>query len=331
MRKIYCLGALALGLATASCGSSNEGPSPSPETETVKLSVRFVYDFNMLGANTLAQNAPSANIWAFGQNGDLVWSGAASASDFEKAGFRFDAALPEGTYELVAWCGLDGNDAVKLTTYRPKSKEELSLAIKTHETDGLHVADQYISGVYYSSVAGVNVKAGDVADNTLTMSLIKDTNYFSVSLQYADGSQMDMRDFSISITDDNGFYAWDNSIVKSSDITYRSWKADNKEVKLSTGRLSVASSPRLSVRYKSDNREIISIPLIEYLLLLKGSHDASMANQEFLDREDSYSFGFFLDGDNNWMANAGVIINGMTFRQGAPGRCVRHGAGNPGL
>lgn len=313
MRKIYCLGAIALGLATASCSSSND--EPSLETETVKLSVKFVYDYNMEWADALASNAPSANVWAFGLNGDLVWSGAASAADFEKADFRIDATLPEGTYDLIAWCGLEGNDAVKLTTYKPKSKEELTLAIKTHEADGLRVSDQYISGVYYASVSGVNVKVGDTSDNTVRMSLIKDTNYFSMALQYLDESRLDMDDFSVSITYDNGLYAWDNSIVRSSDITYLPWMADNKEVKLSTGRLTEVSSPRLSVRYKNDNREIINLPLLNYILSIKDN--PSLSNQEFLDREDSYSFVFFLDENNNWLPNAGVIINGSTFKPGS--------------
>lgn len=314
MRTIHFLGLFALALATASCSTSKDEPSPSPVPETNVLSLKLVYDYNMLWTDALLQNPTSANVWAFGGDGELVWSGAASAVDFEKEGFRMNAELPEGEYELVAWCGLDGNDAVKLNTYKPKSKEELYLAIQTRDVNGLHVSDEYLSGIFYAYASGVKVNGGDVSGNAATMSLIKDTKDFKVALHSIDGSTVDMGDFSVSITDDNGMYAWDNSIVQSSAITYRPWTADNGGVRLSTGRLTVASSPRLSVTCKADNREIISIPLLNYLLLLKEHYGHSIANQEFLDREDSYSFVFMLDGNNNWLSDAGIVINDWTFR-----------------
>lgn len=315
MRKIYCLGALAFGLATASCSCSNDEPVPSPEVGKL-LSIKFVYDYNMDWVDALASNAPSANVWAFSRNGELAWSGAASAADFKKAGFCFNAELPEGDYDLVAWCGLDGNDAVKLTSYQPKSKEELSLAIKTHDANGLHVSDQYIPDFFHTSISEVRVKVGEAPDNTVTMSLIKDTKTISVRLHHIDGSPVDMADFSVSITDDNGMYAWNNSIVESPSVTYRPWMADNNEFKLSTGRLTVGSSPRLAVTHKFDERVIIDIPLLDYIFIYKSTCYPSLSNQEFLDREDSYSFGFILDENDNWLSNALISINDFTFRLG---------------
>ena len=48
-------------------------------------------------------------------------------------------------------------------------------------------------------------------------------------------------------------------------------------------------SPKLSVRRQADGVEIITIPLINYLLILKSDLYASMDSQEFLDRESEWS------------------------------------------
>ena len=50
------------------------------------------------------------------------------------------------------------------------------------------------------------------------------------------------------------------------------------------------------------------IPLIDYLLLIKG-HYGNMGDQEYLDRQDDYSILFFLDHGKNWYIAGGIYIN----------------------
>lgn len=315
MRKIYYLGAIILGLTIASCSSSSSGDEPIVEPDVAKVTLKFAYDNNMLGVNSIESQSPSANVWAFDQNGTLVWSGSATSDKLAKDGFCVIADLPEGKYDLVTWCGLDGNNAVELAAYQPQSKEDLSVAIKTNDIGGLNVSDRNLGVLFYASVDGVAVKKDMVTDNSVTLSLIKDTKDFSVSLLNIDGSIVNPRDFSVSITDDNGSYAWDNSVLKSSSITYRPWSLDNKESRLSTGRLMADSSPRLSVSRKVDGRQVISIPILNYILLVKSyNNNTSMSNQEFLDREDTFSLSFVLGEDGNWLPNAGVTVNGCKIK-----------------
>ena len=65
--------------------------------------------------------------------------------------------------------------------------------------------------------------------------------------------------------------------------------------------------PVLTVR-KKDGSKVLSIPVIDYALLVKGKYNREMSNQEYLDRQDEYNMTFFLDADHKWLS-ASVIIN----------------------
>ena len=84
---------------------------------------------------------------------------------------------------------------------------------------------------------------------------------------------------------------------------------------LSTSRLMVRDwySPKLTVRRKADGVEIINIPLINYLLMLKSDLYASMDSQEFLDRESEWSMIFFLSPNLEWIKTY-IKINDWTVR-----------------
>ncbi len=75
------------------------------------------------------------------------------------------------------------------------------------------------------------------------------------------------------------------------------------------GRLMADRQPVFRVVRNSDGEEIIRLPLVKYLLMIKGEYRKDMGNQEFLDRLDEYNLTFFLDGDDKWYTGAGVHIN----------------------
>ncbi len=58
---------------------------------------------------------------------------------------------------------------------------------------------------------------------------------------------------------------------------------------------------------------VVSIPLVNYLLLLKSEKYARMQSQEYLDRELSWDMIFFLDSDNTWMKTH-ILINNWVVR-----------------
>lgn len=72
------------------------------------------------------------------------------------------------------------------------------------------------------------------------------------------------------------------------------------------------SDARLTIKRRSDGREVLSIPLITYLQLLRSQEFADMAPQEFLDRESRWNLILFLH-EGNWI-NTSIVINGWVVR-----------------
>ena len=97
-----------------------------------------------------------------------------------------------------------------------------------------------------------------------------------------------------------------------------SWEDNDTPVSVawaefSTSRLVVENNPRLTITNNETGEEVFSIPLKEYLLLLRSELYADMKAQEYLDRESEWSMVFFLDDGFRWV-NVHIIINGWTVR-----------------
>ena len=76
---------------------------------------------------------------------------------------------------------------------------------------------------------------------------------------------------------------------------------------LTTARLVKDEKPRLTIT--NDRGEtVVSIPLADYLLMVKGYYGREMDDQEYLDRQDEYSLTFFLDQNYTW-DDTRIIIN----------------------
>ena len=77
---------------------------------------------------------------------------------------------------------------------------------------------------------------------------------------------------------------------------------------MTVARLVEGKRPMLTVRRKDDGNTVLSIPLIDYALLVKGYYNRDMSNQEYLDRQDEYNLTFFLDSNQRWIKSS-IIVN----------------------
>ena len=164
---------------------------------------------------------------------------------------------------------------------------------------------------------------------TETMSLVKDTNVVRVVLQQmSDGVVAEK--FRYEITADNGLLNHNNEVVSNGMLTYKPWSVSSGTVEVDPGygtngatrgdQVSVAvaeftisrmidgQSPVLTVWNIEENERVLSIPIADYALLVKGNYNSSMSNQEYLDRQDEYNMTFFLDEDGDWLS-ASIIVN----------------------
>ena len=153
-----------------------------------------------------------------------------------------------------------------------------------------------------------------------TIPLIKDTNDINVVLQHISGDPVDKDEFTMTVVDANGKMNWDNSILPDDPITYyahhkysgtagmvepdpasrtiTSYSACIGE--FTVARLMEDRDMRLIIRNRK-NEEVVNIPMIDYALLVKSSHNVGMTDQEFLDRQDKYDLVFFLDRGGRWV------------------------------
>ena len=163
---------------------------------------------------------------------------------------------------------------------------------------------------------------------------MKNTNVLRVMLQYyksenAVGKVMRPEDFDFIIDDSVSQMGYDNRIIGNSPFAYRWWmktavsagfdygdtrageitQVNGLLAERTVGRLMADRQPVLRVVRNADGEEIIRLPLVKYLLMIKGEYRKDMGNQEFLDRLDEYNLTFFLDGDDKWYTGAGVHIN----------------------
>ena len=146
-------------------------------------------------------------------------------------------------------------------------------------------------------------------------------------LQHLSSEAVNSDKFEFNITDENGLMNYDNNLLEDETLTYYAWhKSDgvadlNPEsgsrattavgvamAELTVGRLVVENRPILTITNKETGKEVLSIPLIDYLVLVKGNYNKNMSNQEYLDRQDEYSMTFFLDENDNWASSA-IYIN----------------------
>lgn len=331
-RNIFSLipAALAVGLTMTGCSLVYDDLPECP----AQLNVKFQFNYTLDRGEAFAEQVYSVNVWAFDQAGNFVWSGSASGDILKDSDFKLETPLGEGTYDFVAWCGLEGNDDFTLATYTPESKTELETKLNTIEKQGLNVSSSHFKSLFHGMKSGVehkiNTKAPSVT--TVTIPLIKDTNDIAVMLVNEDGTTLNENDFTVSFTYADSWLAWNNAVRGDSPaVTYTPWSVlygettkgradidDNENMpvrssllyEMSVSRLMVGGNAYLDIVRNTDGVRIIHIPLIDYFIYAKGNRFNQYSDQEYLDRRSDYSALFFIDNDLGWYMAAGIYICG---------------------
>lgn len=319
------LATLLFALSTSSCkdGFIFEGEGDCG----TYYNIEFKYDYNMKYADAFANEVKSVSLFVFDQNDILVES--VTIADEERlkaADFAIPLELESGEYELVAWAGLNNETSFDLladTVVGKTKREELQVALKT--TNDKRVAAD-LEPLYHGAMT-LNYSA-EPGTYTETMSLVKDTNVVRILLQQmSDGIVADK--FRYEITADNGLLDWNNDVVANGVLTYEPWsvatgtadvapdygtnatRVDQVSVAIAeftVNRMIDGESPILTIYNIEENEPVLSIPVADYALLVKGYYNSNMSNQEYLDRQDEYNMTFFLDEDGDWLS-ASIIVN----------------------
>lgn len=317
--RLSCLAVAALCLA--SCDWYHE------DNDECSVSVRLTYDMNMKFVDAFDNDVEKVTLYAVDENGAVAYSKTVSKSEITNGVVTLDGIKP-GNYDILVWAEGEERNANSFTygtaATTGSAVEGLTSYINRNATTtGKGDITKDLTPLFHGYAQGVELTNQPNGQVSTTIDLTKNTNVIRVTLQDYNGqSDIDASKYTFRITDDNGFMNYDNSLLADDSLTYHPWstyagKADITAsdgsstiavaiAEFTVGRLMVDKHPRLSV-YDEEGQLVLSVPLIDYLLLVKGKYNKDMSDQEYLDRQDEYDITFFLKG-SKWVAGR-IIIN----------------------
>lgn len=310
----------------ASCNILDE------EEQDCAVYVSFKYDMNMKFADAFANSVKSVTLYAFDKNGKLAFQKTEEGSMLAQEGYamRLDEISrgEQDEYDFITWAGLANNPSfsVPLLQVGTSTKEDLICQLKRAE--GGVVSDD-LEALFHGQKTGMSFsRAGS---EKVTIPLTKNTNNIRIVLQHLSGKPVEVEKFHFTITDKNGLMNYDNSLLLDEVLTYQAWRKDQGSAslgdpslgtedgttlnvaiaELTVGRLMADMEPVLTVT-NDEGEKVLSIPLVDYALMVKGHYNRNMSDQEYLDRQDEYNMTFFLDERGYWL-NSRILINGWAI------------------
>lgn len=325
--KTWILFLAVIGLAMTSCDNilGEEDVDCS-----VEYRVKFKYDNNMKFADAFANEVTSVVLYAFDENGKFVYQRGEEGDMLSEEGYDMLIEVEPGDYNLVAWAKGKGDEtfSIPILTEGVSTIEELNCKMNrmyARAADGTAEVRNDLRPLFHGQVQKHSFGRA-ATEQKVTVELTKNTNNIHIVLQHLSGEAVDVNKFTFTIEDVNGKMNYDNSLMEDEELTYYAWHtdtgvADMEEkgtrattsvgvaiAELTVGRLVKENNPILSIT-NDKGEKVLSIPLIDYALLVKGYYNRDMDDQEYLDRQDEYSLTFFLDSNDNWVSSS-IIING---------------------
>ena len=331
---IAAVSAAAMTLSLTSCGMINEGLDPCPEPVA---RLRFVYEYNMEYANAFHNQVHCLSLLVFDESGKLVARrNETSRQLLGDESYRMDISLPEGKYHAVAYGGMECENSSFFHSSDPSEASDISEIRVSLSQECLDNDSKRLLHNHFYGATDFTISSAISTETKVEM--MRNTNSIQVALQNAYGSPISHEDFEFYITDDNTLFDKDNNLIENGVVEYRPYLTETRrsesatETKtgsgsetsialahFSTSRIvrDKATPTLLRVCRKRDGAEIFRIPLSSYMLLFKENHGetAAMGDQEYLDRENSWRFVFFLDDSNGetWLSTQ-LIINDWLVR-----------------
>lgn len=291
--------------------------------------VRFRFDWNLHFADAFPNEVNAVSLYIIDtESGKIVWQKDESGEALKADGYMMDIdGLKPGNYKLIAWCGEGVGPHFSVPRAEHHTELTCTLSREHEENHPGGVVRNNLNRLYYGHIESQEFP-DEEGVHIVTMSLLKNTNEVNVVLQHMSGDPVNKDDYTFTVTGPNGTMDWDNSLKDDETITYYAHTINNgtagidvpEDSRAPINHMSacVASHTvsRLTTGQKDDvmvtvynkmHEPILSIPLIQYALLVKGSY-SGMDDQEYLDRQDKFDLVFFLDEKDKWIS-AYIYIN----------------------
>ncbi|WP_334312612.1 FimB/Mfa2 family fimbrial subunit [Bacteroides uniformis] len=280
--------------------------------EDCGLYLTFKYDRNMKKTDLFAEQVKRVDVFFFDKDGILQEHLFAEGSILSNPGYRMDlTGLKRGDYQVLTWAGL-------CTDYELSFQE----GVTRLEDFNLKLLSEAVlqNGVYSKSHADLWYGSTTIESNywdnrTLLVDLIKDTNFFHISLQN-DGaplSEEQLRGYTFQIITGNGEYDYKNNPLTDQNLAYGPYNYTTDKnvgiVDINTMRILEDQSARLLIR-TSDGKIVADLDLMYYIKegSYKGEGDG-LTFKDYLDYQDHFYIHFNIQ---NYIA-VSITINGWTI------------------
>lgn len=303
-------------------------------------SVRFTDSYNLKYADAFASEVKSVSLYLFTPEGRFVRSWSDSGPALGKDGYlmKLDGAEP-GRYRAVVWGGLAGHRSFSVPEMKPGESSISELTCRMARRDSSKTGWGTVSenlnspSALFHGIRDINIP-DDYRDNKDTIALVKNTNTIRIVLQELNPAEDSPEiKYKVSITDVNGLMAHDNAVMADDSLAYNPWATQSGTAALINGEkgrtfvsemtigriMAEGHRPVLTVTTpaedaKGGTKTVLSIPLKDYLLLVKGMEDKRkrMPDQEYLDRQDEWNLTFFVNG-GRWQ-KVQILINGWVLK-----------------
>lgn len=311
---LYIISAIAL---FSSCDWMNDDLSDCPSGTWLKIS----YTYNILDVDAASTQVNDITIFAFDKDDKYVDRVDVDSITLHQGYCMVKVPFREGTYHLLIWGGIS-NRMYQLPNLKAGQTERKSLNISL-ACDSKNQSDRKLNALFYSSLENITINQ---KYQVITANLIKDTNLFSFILQDEANSPLRQEDFSFTLESANGVIDYKNTPDGTTPVYYLPYQqevaimSEQTPVILArsnTLRIMKGDQTTLSIKHIPSGKNILRLPLTQYLLLSKIYNEiGEMSDQEYLDRQDSYTLLFFIQSSNSGIPKicTSIKVNGWIIR-----------------
>ena len=284
----------------SSCDWVNDDLSDCPTGTWLKIS----YTYNILNVDAASTQVGDITILAFDKNDKYVDRLDVDSITLHQGYCMVRLPFPEETYHLLIWGGISGYQ-YQLPNLKAGQTERKSLNISL-ACDNKNQFNRKLNALFHSSLENITISE---EYQVITAGLVKNTNYFSCILQDENNLPLRQEDFAFTLESTNGVIDYTNTPVGTTPTCYLPYRQELSltseqipiiHARLNTLRIMKGDNTTLSIKHMPSGQIILRLPLTQYLLLSKNypNNIGDISDQEYLDREDSYTLMFFIQSSD---------------------------------
>lgn len=329
IKYIQC-GALAVTLLLTSC--FQDGLDECADPNNNYSYIKFLYKYNTAFVDKFHLEVSKIDVFLFDDQDVYIQKLTDQTPDGTPFGEKYYMGLPEAYKDarrFVAFGGLYEDQIISSSMVPKQSTLNDLYAQLSPRTN--NVLNRQIHPLFHGSTAQQQTSLNK--NDTTTIELTKDYYTVRIVLQpINDELKVNVEDFYFVLESANGKYdAYNNVTSDAATWYYQPYSRKNETgraiVEMNTLRLmeNAGENNRLKVIQLADNNTLLDINLNDYILAFKLDKYGDMPFQEYLDREDEFRVGVFIEKDKDdpkeakWVATM-IEINDWVVRDQDKGR-----------